>query len=101
MPVELQLRAEGDNQQKIIRIDGRSEDFDFESNGSPLEVVVDPSNKILRMSDDLRVSIIARRGIEQMKEGVTPKAATVEAALKLDRSFLGLLQSWPAVPGTA
>jgi aminopeptidase N len=87
MPVELMLRAEGGNQQTIVRIEGRSEDFDFESNGQPLEVVVDPNNKILRMSDDLRVSIIARRGIEQMKEGVYAEAQQqFEAALKLDRS---------------
>jgi aminopeptidase N len=87
MPVELLLRAEGDNQQTIVRIDGKSEDFDFESNGSPLEVLVDPNNKILRMSEDLRVSIIARRGIEQMKEGVYAEAQQqFEAALKLDRS---------------
>lgn len=106
MPVELLLRAEGDNQQKIVRIEGRSEDFDFESNGQPLEVVVDPNNKILRMSDDLRVSIIARRGIEQMKEGIYAEAQQqFEAALKLDRSNswvyynLGLLyfeqRNWP------
>ncbi|HXC72620.1 MAG TPA: M1 family aminopeptidase, partial [Pyrinomonadaceae bacterium] len=74
MPVELLLRAEGDNAQKIVRIEGKSEDFDFESNGQPIEVVVDPNNKILRMSDDLRVSIIARRGIEQMKEGIYSEA---------------------------
>lgn len=87
MPVELMLRAEGDNQQTTVRIEGRSEDFDFESNGQPIEVVVDPNNKILRMSDDLRVSIIARRGIEQMKEGVYAEAQQqFEAALKLDRS---------------
>ena len=87
MPVELMLRAEGDNQQTTTRVEGRSEDFDFESNGQPLEVVVDPNNKILRMSDDLRVSIIARRGIEQMKEGVYAEAQQqFEAALKLDRS---------------
>ena len=87
MPVELLLRAEGDNQQKIVRIEGRSDDFDFESSGQPLEVVVDPNNKILRMSDDLRVSIIARRGIEQMKEGIYAEAQQqFEAALKLDRS---------------
>jgi aminopeptidase N len=87
MPVELQLRAEGDNQQTTVRIEGKSEDFDFESNGQPIEVVVDPNNKILRMSDDLRVSIIARRGIEQMKEGVYAEAQQqFEAALKLDRS---------------
>jgi aminopeptidase N len=87
MPVELMLRAEADNQTTIVRIEGRSEDFDFESNGQPLEVVVDPNNKILRMSDDLRVSIIARRGIEQMKEGSYAEAQQqFEAALKLDRS---------------
>jgi aminopeptidase N len=87
MPVELLLRAEGDNQQTVVRIEGRSEDFDFESNGQPLEVVVDPNNKILRMSDELRVSIIARRGIEQMKEGIYAEAQQqFEAALKLDRS---------------
>lgn len=87
MPVDLQLRAEGDNQQTTVRVEGKSEDFDFESNGQPIEVVVDPNNKILRMSDELRVSIIARRGIEQMKEGVYAEAQQqFEAALKLDRS---------------
>ena len=87
MPVELMLRAEGDTKTQLIRIEGRSEDFDFESNGQPLEVVVDPNNRILRMSDDLKVSIIARRGIELMKEGLYAEAQQqFEAALKLDRS---------------
>jgi aminopeptidase N len=87
LPVELMLRAEGDNKEKTVRVEGRSEDFDFESNGQPIEVIVDPNNKILRMSDELRVSIIARRGIEQMKEGIYAEAQQqFEAALKLDRS---------------
>lgn len=87
MPVELMLRAEGDNQNTTVRIDSKSEDFDFESNGPPIEVIVDPNNKILRMSDDLHVSVIARRGIEQMKEGNYSEAQQqLEAALKLDRS---------------
>jgi tetratricopeptide (TPR) repeat protein len=87
MPVELMLRAEGDNQTTSVRLDSASEDFDFESNGQPIEVVVDPNNKILRMSDDLKVSIIARRGIELMKDGIYAEAQQqFEAALKLDRS---------------
>ncbi len=50
-------------------------------------MVVDPNYRILRMSDDLRVSIIARRGIEQLKEGLYAEAQQqFEAALKLDRS---------------
>ncbi len=87
MPVQLMLRSEGDSQTILTTIEGRSEDFDFESNGQPIEVVVDPNYKILRMSDDLRISIIARRGIELMKEGQYAEAQQqFEAALKLDRS---------------
>jgi hypothetical protein len=87
MPVQLMLRSEGDSQTTTRTIEDRSEDFDFESNGQPLEVVVDPNYRILRMSDELRVSIIARRGIEQMKEGLYAEAQQqFEAALKLDRS---------------
>src|SRR3989454_1081287 len=47
MPVELMLRAEGDNQTTTVRLESKSEDFDFESTGAPIEVVVDPNNKIL------------------------------------------------------
>ena len=87
MPVELMLRTEGDSQTTTVRLENKSEDFDFESNGPPIEVIVDPNNKILRMSEDLRVSVIARRGIEQMKEGNYSEAQQqLEAALKLDRS---------------
>lgn len=87
MPIELMLRTEGDNQTTTVRLEGKSEDFDFESTGQPLEVIVDPNHKVLRMSEDLKVSIIARRGIEQMKEGLYAEAQQqFEAALKLDRS---------------
>ncbi|HKS29526.1 MAG TPA: M1 family aminopeptidase [Pyrinomonadaceae bacterium] len=89
LPVELMLRSEGDtqNQTTTVRIDNKSEDFDFESSGQPLEVLVDPNNKILRMSDDLKVAIVARRGIEQLREGSYAEAQQqFEAALKLDRS---------------
>jgi aminopeptidase N len=89
MPVEVMLRAEGDNQNQIatVRIDEKSEDFDFESNGAPLEVIVDPNNKILRLSEDLRVSVVARRGIELYREGQYAEAQRqLEEALKLDKS---------------
>lgn len=87
MPVEVMLRSEGGNQTTTLRMEDKSEDFNFESNGQPLEVVIDPNNKILRMSDDLRVAVVARRGIEQFKEGQYAEAQQqLEAALKLDKS---------------
>jgi tetratricopeptide (TPR) repeat protein len=100
LPVEVQLRSEGEAGLKTVSLDMQdaSADFNIESTGKPLSVVIDPNYKLLRISPDLRVSSIARRGIEQFKEGNYVEAqAQFEAALKLDRSnswiyyHLGLL----------
>ncbi len=87
MPVEVTLHSEGDSQTKTLYLDGKSEDFDFESNGQPISAEVDPNDKILRMSDDLKISIVARRGIELFKDGQYAEAQQqLESALKLDRN---------------
>ncbi len=100
LPVDIQLRSEGDGGLKTVtvQVDEATADFNIESQGKPLAVVIDPSYKLLRISPDLRVSAIARRGIEQFKEGNYVEAqAQFENALKLDRSnswiyyHLGLL----------
>ena len=88
MPVEITLHSEGaDSQTKVLYLDGKSEDFDFESTGQPISAEVDPNDKILRMSDDLKIAIVARRGIELFKEGQYAEAQQqLESALKLDRN---------------
>ncbi len=92
LPVEVQLRSEGELGLKTVTLDMQesSADFNIESTGKPLAVVIDPNYKLLRISPELRVSSIARRGIEQFKEGNYVEAqGQFEAALKLDR-----LNSW-------
>lgn len=100
LPVDVMLRSEGDQGMQTTKLDMEesSVDFSIESTGKPINVVIDPGYKLLRISPDLRVSAIARRGIEQFKEGNYVEAQTqFEAALKLDRSnswiyyHLGLL----------
>ncbi|HEX6279035.1 MAG TPA: M1 family aminopeptidase [Pyrinomonadaceae bacterium] len=100
LPVEVQLRSEGELGLKSQTLDMQdaSADFNLESTGKPLSVVIDPGYKLLRISPELRVSSVARRGIEQFKEGNYVEAqAQFEEALKLDRSnswvyyHLGLL----------
>ncbi len=100
LPVEIQLRSEGDQGLTTVKLDMEesSADFNIESDGKPIAVIIDPGYKLLRISPDLRVSSIARRGIEQFKEGNYAEAQVqFEAALKLDRSnswiyyHLGLL----------
>ncbi len=100
MPVEITLRSEGDsqNQTQTLHIDAQSEDFQFESKGQPVEVIIDPNHRLLRISDELRVTTVARRGIELFKEGNYSEAQQqLEAALKLNKTsswvmyHLGLL----------
>ena len=100
LPVELQLKSEGESGLKTVTVDieDASADFNIESDGKPIGVVIDPNFKLLRISQDLRVSSIARRGIEQFRDGNYVEAQQqFEAALKLDRSnswiyyHLGLL----------
>jgi aminopeptidase N len=100
LPLEVQLRSEGGDGLKTVtvQVDESSADFNIESEGKPIELIIDPNYKILRISDDLKVSSIARRGIEQFKDGNYVEAQQqFEAALKLDRSnawiyyHLGLL----------
>jgi len=59
MPVELMLRAEGDNQNHTVRLESKMKILTL-SRLAADRSVVDPNNKILRMSDELRVSVIAR-----------------------------------------
>ncbi|REJ77417.1 MAG: tetratricopeptide repeat protein [Acidobacteria bacterium] len=100
LPVDLQLRAEGQGRVAEVEVfvEDSSADFNIESDGKPIELIIDPDYKLLRISDDLRISSIARRGIEQFREGNYVEAQQqFEAALKLDRSnawiyyHLGLL----------
>ena len=87
MPVEITVRAEGDDATTTVMVTDKSEDFDLETRGKPLEVVVDPGYKILRTSDDLRIAVVARRGIELFREGQYLEAQRqMEEALKLDKS---------------
>ncbi|HYE13315.1 MAG TPA: M1 family aminopeptidase [Pyrinomonadaceae bacterium] len=87
LPVEVQLRAEGDDAVTTLFIADKSEDFDFESKGKPIEIIVDPHNRLLRTSEELRVSVVARRGLELFREGQYIEAQRqLEEALKMDKS---------------
>ncbi|HKP85558.1 MAG TPA: M1 family aminopeptidase [Blastocatellia bacterium] len=67
-PVSVALEAEGGRESKTtIDLRGTSADFELASEGKPLEVVVDPDNRYLRISDALRTSVVVRRGIQHFQ----------------------------------
>jgi tetratricopeptide (TPR) repeat protein len=64
-PVDIALEAEGGKTSKTtIDLRGTSADFDITSEGKPLDVVVDPDNRYMRMSDAIKTAVVVRRGIE-------------------------------------
>lgn len=67
-PVTIALESEGGRENKTtLDLHGTSADFELASEGKPLEVVVDPENRYLRISDALRVSVVVRRGIQHFQ----------------------------------
>jgi tetratricopeptide (TPR) repeat protein len=64
---------------------GTSADFELTSEGKPLEVVVDPQNRYMRISDSIRTAVIVRRGIQNMQhEEYAQAEEQFTAALKLN-----------------
>jgi hypothetical protein len=99
LPVDIQLRSEGDQGMATVTLDmpDASADFNIESTGKPIAVVIDPSYKLLRISPDLRVSSIARRGIEQFKEGNYGSRNSLGKLKTRPLKFVDLLPPWPVI----
>jgi aminopeptidase N len=62
MPVDLKIETEGNPETKRVEVMGTSSEFSVETFGKPKKVTIDPSNKVLRMSPEVRVEVAIRRG---------------------------------------
>ncbi|HXF04885.1 MAG TPA: M1 family aminopeptidase [Blastocatellia bacterium] len=91
MPVEILLKAEGGKEEKtVIVLKGTEGPFEIASETPPVEVIIDPNYRILHLTDQLRVAVIVRRGIEHLNNREYPEAEQqFRAALELDS-----LSSW-------
>jgi len=85
-PVGVSLESEGGRESKTtLDMRGTSVDFDLTSDGKPLDVVVDPENRYLRISDSLRVSVVVRRGLQHFqREEYAEAEEQFRSALKLN-----------------
>ena len=85
-PVTIAVESEGGKDQKTtIDLRGTSADFEISSDGKPLEVLVDPDNRYLRISDAIRTSVVVRRGIQHFqREEYAEAEEQFRAALKLN-----------------
>ena len=62
MPVDLNIETEGNPELKRIEVMGTSSEFSVDTFGKPKKISIDPSNKVLRMSPEMRVAVAIRKG---------------------------------------
>jgi hypothetical protein len=67
MPVDLKIETEGNPEEKRIEVVGTSSEFSVDTFGKPKNVIIDPNNRVLRYSGQVRVAVAIRRG-EQYAE---------------------------------
>jgi tetratricopeptide (TPR) repeat protein len=67
MPVDLKIETEGNPEQKRIEVMGTSSEFSVDTFGKPKSIVLDPDNRVLRFSNQMRVAVAIRKG-EQLME---------------------------------
>ncbi len=90
MPVDLLVRTKDETKKITVPLKGTEAPFEVLTESMPLEVIVDPDNKILHISESIRLNVIVRRGIEHRKNREYPEAEReFRAAIELDP-----LNSW-------
>ncbi len=67
MPVDLKIETEGNPEQKRVEVVGTSSEFSVDTFGKPKNVIIDPDDRVLRFSNQVRVAVAIRRG-EQFAE---------------------------------
>jgi aminopeptidase N len=67
MPVDLKIETEGNPEQKRVEVMGTSSEFSVDTFGKPKNISLDPDNRVLRFSNQMRVAVAIRRG-EQFAE---------------------------------
>jgi Peptidase family M1 domain/Tetratricopeptide repeat len=87
MPVDVEFVFEGSSERTTLNFQGKSMDFNLVGKGKPVDVIVDPDSKLLKISDNIRVSVIVRRGIEHFRSQEYPEAEQqFLAAIRLYRN---------------
>jgi hypothetical protein len=69
MPVELQVVTDGEPEYARVDVSGEASEFEILAERKPKSIVIDPRKRILRMSDDIRVSVLINRGEEFANQG--------------------------------
>ncbi len=69
MPVELKIDTDGKSEDKRIEVVGTNSAFTVETYGKPRKISVDPDNRVLKNSEELKVRAFIQRGQGLVQQG--------------------------------
>ena len=69
MPVELKIDTDGKSEEKIIDVVGTDSSYTIETFGKPRKITVDPDNRVLKNSVELRLHTAILRGQQLVQQG--------------------------------
>jgi aminopeptidase N len=69
MPVELKIDTNGKTEDKKVEVMGTNSAFTIETYGKPRRIVVDPDNRVLKNSSDVRIRAAIMRGQGLVQQG--------------------------------
>jgi len=69
MPVELKIDTDGKTENKIIDVVGTNSSYTIETFGKPRKITLDPDNRVLKNSGDLRLRSAILRGQQLVQQG--------------------------------
>jgi tetratricopeptide (TPR) repeat protein len=69
MPVELKIDTDGKTETKRIEVSGTNSAYEVETFGKPRKITIDPENRVLKNSPELRVRASIVRGQADVEQG--------------------------------
>ncbi|MDP9159539.1 MAG: peptidase M1 [Acidobacteriota bacterium] len=69
MPVELKIDTDGKTEDRRIEVVGTDSPFSVETFGKPRRIVVDPDNRVLKNSTDVKMRATIQRGQRLVQQG--------------------------------
>jgi len=69
MPVQLRIDTDGRSETKRIDVAGTNSSYSVETFGKPRRIIIDPDNRVLRSSPDLRIRTAILRGQQMVQQG--------------------------------
>jgi aminopeptidase N len=76
MPVELKIDTDGKTEEKRIEVVGTNSAFAIETFGKPRRISIDPDNRVLRNSSDIKLRADIQRGQALVQQGDFAAALT-------------------------